>query len=67
MPTRSFASLAYYVQWHMERAPVPLRDEEPDSYQSFHKVLCCLGELQLNTVEIKGTALTSSLTATTSV
>jgi transposase len=49
--------LAYYVQWHMERALALLRDEEPDSYQSFQYVLCRLGELQLNTVEIEGATL----------
>jgi len=45
--------LAYYVQWHMERALTPLRDEQPDLYGSFRHVLSRLGEIQLNTVQIQ--------------
>ncbi|MDP2872459.1 MAG: IS1634 family transposase [Bacillota bacterium] len=45
--------LAYYVQWHMEQALAPLRERQPDAYQSFRHVLDRLSELQLNTVRVR--------------
>jgi len=49
--------LSYYVRWHMEQALAPLRNEDPDSYQSFQFVLYRLQQLQLNTVQMQGVTL----------
>ncbi len=46
--------LAYYVIWHMERALTPLKEQQPDTYQSFQHVLYRLEGLQLNTVQVEG-------------
>ncbi len=46
--------LAYYVTWHMEQALEPLRNKDPERYQSFRHVLYRLEGIQLNTVDVKG-------------
>ena len=45
--------LAYYVQWHMDKALAPLREEQPEVYQSFAHVLRRLAEIQLNTIQME--------------
>ncbi len=45
--------LAYYVQWHIERALAPLREKQPEVYQSFAHVLSRLEEIKLETIQVQ--------------
>lgn len=42
--------LAYYVQWHMQKALATNRTQNPKDYGSFRNVLSQLSALQLNTL-----------------
>lgn len=49
--------LAYYVQWHMERALEPLKSSDPNGYGSLRLVLERLSAIQLNTLQVQGAAI----------
>lgn len=49
--------LAYYVQWHMERALEPLKESDPNGYGSLRLVLERLSAIQLNTLQVQGAVI----------
>lgn len=52
--------LAYYVQWHMERALRPIREAERTLYGSLRLVLERLNEVRLETLEVGGASVLQS-------